>query len=138
MMPSNNESLGPILVVEDDPDQVFFLRRALGKLNVARPLHVVTNGEQAVLYLSKRNGPPPALLLLDLHVPRIGGFRILDWMRHQPDLREVPAVVLTSSIEPDDRREADRLGVLAYLCKPIDAEGLREVIDLPAVRLGNN
>ncbi len=133
MMPADKESLGPILLVEDDPDQIFFLRRALGKLNVAHPLHVATNGEQAVLYLSQKDHPRPSLLLLDLKVPRIGGLRVLEWVRHQPDLRDVPAVVVTTSIEPDDRRRADQLGVVAYICKPVDAEGLREVMDLPAV-----
>lgn len=122
----------PILLVEDDPDQVFFLRRALEKLKVDRPLHVVTNGEQAILALSDRTQPRPSLLLLDLRVPRIGGLRILEWVRAQPTLRDLPVVVVTTSIEPEDRREADRLGVLAYLCKPVDADGLQEVLDLAA------
>jgi CheY-like chemotaxis protein len=135
MMRPENESMNPILLVEDDPDQVFFFKRALGKLNVAHPLHVVTNGEQAVLYLSKKDNPRPVLLLLDLHVPRIGGLRVLEWLRGQADLRELPTVVVTSSIEPEDLREAERLGVIAYLCKPINAEGLRELMELPAVHL---
>jgi CheY-like chemotaxis protein len=135
-MPEANEPIGPIFLVEDDADQIFFLKRALAKLGVTCPLEVFTNGEKAILALSMKGAPRPSLLLLDLRVPRIGGLRILEWVRSQPDLRDIPAVVLTSSIEPDDRRQADRLGVIAYLCKPVDAEGLRELLDLPAVHLG--
>jgi CheY-like chemotaxis protein len=123
------DSLGLILLVEDDPNQVLFLKRALAKAKITNPLRVVTNGEQALLYLSNRLNEVPSLVLLDLMVPRIRGMKVLEWMRGRPELRDIPVVVVTSSIETDDRRRADELGVLAYLCKPICAEGLLELMD---------
>lgn len=129
MQPGHDPN-GLILLVEDDPNQVIFLKRALGKLKITNPLRVATNGEQAILYLNDRSNPAPSLVLLDLRVPRISGLRILDWIRSQADLRDTPVVIVTTSIEPDDRRLADRLGVLAYLCKPISTEGLQELIDM--------
>ena|SRR5687767_10037948 len=130
MNPSEKDPEGLILLVEDDPNQVLFLKRALGKLKISNPLRVATNGEQAVSYLSDRSNEPPSLVLLDLKVPRIRGMRVLEWMRGQPDLKEIPVVVVTSSIEPDDRRRADELGVVAYLCKPVSADGLLELLDM--------
>jgi CheY-like chemotaxis protein len=124
------DSRGLILLVEDDPNQVLFLKRALGKVNITNPLRVATNGEKAILYLADRSHEPPSLVLLDLKVPRVKGMKVLEWIRSQPDLRETPVVVVTSSIEPDDRRRADELGVLAYLCKPVYAEGLLELMDM--------
>jgi len=123
------DSNGLILLVEDDSDQVLFIRRSFGKLRISNPLHVVTNGQDAILYMADPAHPPPALVLLDLIVPRIRGFRVLEWMRSRPELKEIPVAVVTSSIEPMDRRRADELGVVAYVCKPVFPEGLRELID---------
>lgn len=121
---------GLILLVEDDPNQVLFLERALAKVRITNPLHVARNGEQAILYLADRSHEPPSLVLLDLKVPRIRGLKVLEWIRSRPDYADMPVVVVTSSIEPDDRRRADQLGVLAYLCKPVYAEGLLELMDM--------
>jgi len=128
--PSARDPQGLILLVEDDPNQVLFLKRALDRAHITNPLRVATNGEQAILYLFDRSHEPPALVLLDLKVPRVRGLKVLEWIRAQPDLRETPVVVVTTSIEPEDRRRADQLGVLAYLCKPVSAEGLLELMDL--------
>jgi CheY-like chemotaxis protein len=121
---------GLILLVEDDPNQVIFLERALAKVKISNPMRVAKNGEQAVLYMADRTNEAPALVLLDLKVPRIKGLKVLEWIRGQPDLKDTPVVVVTTSIEPDDRRRADELGVLAYICKPVYAEGLLELMDL--------
>jgi CheY-like chemotaxis protein len=127
---SRRESSGVILLVEDDSNQVIFLRRALDKLKVTNPVQVATTGDQAIVLLSDRSSPPPSLVLLDLRVPRVSGLRILDWMRKQPELRDTPVVIVTSSIEPEDRRLADQLGAIAYLCKPVSAEGVQELMDM--------
>jgi len=119
----------PILLIEDDPNQVIFLRRSFAKLGISNPLQVVTNGQDAIILLSTPSNPPPALVLLDLLVPRIRGFKVLEWMRSRPELRDTPVAVVTSSIEPMDRRRADQLGVVAYLCKPVFPEGLKELLD---------
>ena len=130
MNPSSKDPQGLILLVEDDPNQVLFIQRALGKVNITNPLRVATNGEKAVAYLSDRSNEPPSLVLLDLKVPRVRGMQVLEWIRSQPDLRETPVVVVTSSIEPEDRRRADELGVLAYLCKPVYPDGLLELMEM--------
>jgi CheY-like chemotaxis protein len=130
-MPSVDQAArGLILLVEDDPNQVLFLKRALATIKITNPLRVATNGEQAVLYLSDRSNEPPSLVLLDLKVPRIRGMKVLEWIRSRPELKDTPVVVVTTSIEPADRRRADQLGVLAYLCKPVYAEGLQELMDM--------
>jgi CheY-like chemotaxis protein len=118
------------LLVEDDPNQVLFLERALAKVHISNPLRVAKTGEQAVLYLADRSNEPPSLVLLDLRVPRVKGLKVLEWIRSQPDLKDTPVVIVTSSIEPDDRRRADQLGVVAYLCKPVNAEGLLELMEM--------
>jgi RNA polymerase sigma factor (sigma-70 family) len=124
-----------ILMVEDEPDQVLFTQRALEKANLVNPVRIVSNGQQAIAYLSgkgpyadRASNPLPSLILLDLKLPRIGGLDVLAWIRSQPKLRSIPVVVLTSSINPKDRERADQLGVNAYLCKPVDSEGLLEMM----------
>ena len=119
-----------ILLVEDDPHQVEFLKRAFAKTGIANPLHVACDGQKAVTFLSDFRHPAPALILLDLKVPRISGLRLLDWMRRRPELRETPVVIITSSIEPEDRRRADELGVVAYLCKPVYVDGVQELMEM--------
>jgi CheY-like chemotaxis protein len=123
------ESGGLVLLVEDDPNQVLFLTRSFAKLHISTRLHVVTNGQDAILYMSNPANPPPSLVLLDLLVPRIRGFKVLEWMRGRPELKDIPVAVVTTSIEPMDRRRADQLGVVAYLCKPVFPEGLQELLD---------
>ena len=127
-----NQNLGEsehlILLVEDDPNQVIFLKRAFAKLRISNPLHVVTKGQGAILYMANAVHPRPSLVLLDLIVPRVRGLKVLEWMRGRPELKDIPVVVMTSSIEPADRRRSDELGVLAYLCKPVFPEGLQELL----------
>jgi RNA polymerase sigma factor (sigma-70 family) len=124
-----------ILMVEDEPDQVLFTQRALEKANLVNPLRIVSNGQLAIAYLSgkepyadRQANPLPSLILLDLKLPRIGGLEVLAWIRSQPKLKGIPVVVLTSSINPKDRERADQLGVSSYLCKPVDSEGLLEMM----------
>ena len=124
-----NQPNGPILLVEDDPNQVIFLRRSFAKLGITNPLQVVTNGQDAIILLSTPANPVPSLVLLDLLVPRIRGFKVLEWMRSRPELKDTPVAVVTTSIDPMDRRRADQLGVVAYLCKPVFPDGLRELLD---------
>ena len=130
MSHSRNDPDALVLLVEDDPNQVIFIERAFQKVRLPNPLRVVRNGEEAVSYLSDRTNAVPALILLDLRVPRIRGLRVLEWIRSQPNLKDIPTVVVTSSIDPADRRRADELGVIAYLCKPVYAEGLLELMDM--------
>jgi CheY-like chemotaxis protein len=124
-----------VLLVEDDPDDVVLTQRAFKKANVANPLQVVTDGEEAVAYLSGQGRfadrgqyPLPMLLLLDLKLLRRSGLEVLEWLRAQPGLRRLPVVVLTSSKESQDVNRAYDLGVNSYLVKPVAFDSLQEMV----------
>src|SRR3954469_23104638 len=99
-------TLPTILLVEDNDDDVFAMQRALRKAQITHPVHVVSDGQKAIDYLSgsgtytdRSNYPLPSLVFLDLKLPYVGGFEVLTWLRAQPDLRHLAVVVLTSSGE---------------------------------------
>src|SRR5262245_51271447 len=94
----------PILVVEDDQNDVLLIRRTLGSSAIQNPRHFVDSGEKAIEYLSgvgeysdRKRYPLPALVLLDLKLPGIDGFEVLRWIRGNQQLRNLRVVVLTSS-----------------------------------------
>src|SRR6478672_7774335 len=93
-----------ILLVEDRADDVLLIRRSFEKAHVPNPLHVVTNGEEAVAYLAgegqyanRDEYPLPHLILLDLKMPKMDGFEFIRWVRGQTGLSGIPIVVLTAS-----------------------------------------
>lgn len=125
-----------ILLVEDNEDDVFAMRRALRLARIGNPLQVVTDGEQALDYLSGANGfaerhkhPLPFIIFLDLKLPYVDGFEVLSWIRRQPALDNVIVVVLTSSAESRDQEKARALGARTYLIKPPTAESLSGIFD---------
>ncbi|MDI1484185.1 response regulator [Polyangium sp. y55x31] len=124
-----------VLVVEDDSTDVLMIRRAFKKAQLVNPLHIVDNGDTAVEYLAGRTPyddrgayPLPALILLDLKLPRRSGLEVLEWLRQQPGLKRLPVVVLTSSMESNDVRKAYDLGCNSYLVKPVNFEGLLDAV----------
>ena len=124
-----------ILVAEDDENDVFFLRRALKRLGLPNELIVVADGQQLVDYLSARGiyaarsaYPLPGLLLLDLKMPRKGGFEVLAWLKSRPDLAELPVVILSSSAQESDIKKARELGADGYQVKPQNSEDLVEIV----------
>ena len=123
-----------ILLVEDDPNDVFLLERAFEKAGLRDLLKVVTDGGQAIDYLSGRGAyedreqfPLPFLLLLDLKMPGTDGFEVLQWVRAQPELARLLIVVLTSSNVQSDVDRAYELGANSYLVKPV---GFDEMVNL--------
>ena len=125
-----------ILLVEDSGDDVFIFKRALRAAQVHTWIDVVSNGREAVAYLTAAtagdgNGTRrvPSIVFLDLKVPYLDGFEILAWMRAQPALGTLPAVVLSGSDEPQDLARARDLGVRSYLVKPPSATELRRLIE---------
>lgn len=129
-----------ILLVEDDEDDAFFMRRALTKAEITMPLHIAVNGQEALDYLGgvgkfgdRAQFPAPAIVFLDLKLPCVHGFEVLKWIRSQPSFNELPVIVLTSSPEPRDREKALQLGATAYLVKPPTREMMLNVLD--AMRL---
>jgi CheY-like chemotaxis protein len=124
-----------ILLAEDDENDVFFMRRALQKAEIEYPLQMVTDGQQAVDYLSgegqfgdREQFPLPSIILLDLKMPFLDGFEVLSWIGSQPALKHIPVVVLTSSAEERDRRKAEELGAKAYFVKPPKPDTLKQMM----------
>jgi len=142
-MPGNVRT---ILHVEDDPNDVLLIARALRKAESSAQVQVVTDGEQAVNYLSGTNAfsqrdqfPVPSLILLDLKLPRKSGIEVLEWIRAQPGLKRIPVVMLTSSKQPIDINRAYDLGVNAYLVKPVNFDALVQMMKtLDSFWLGMN
>jgi CheY-like chemotaxis protein len=129
--------MAPILLVEDNPDEVLLLRRALKMSGCAAAVAVVHDGVEAVEYLSSTGAfrdrtmcPLPWLIVLDLRLPRLSGLGVLKWLREQPSLRRLPVVVLSSSAEERDIAGAYDLGANSYLVKPSSIAGLRNLVGL--------
>lgn len=124
-----------ILLVEDNPDDVLLARRALKKADLPVAMQVVTDGDQAVAYLDgagpfgdRQRHPQPALILLDLKLPKRSGLEVLRWIRAQAELATTPIVVLTSSTEDEDIQKAYALGANSYLQKPVAFNALVELL----------
>lgn len=127
--------LDTILLVEDSPDDVVFVRRAFAKAGLPTALRVVSDGQQALDYLAGANQfsvrlehPLPRLVLLDLKLPLVSGFDVLRWIRARPEMMSIAVVVMTSSDHPSDIRESYALGANSYLSKPSNPEDLTELI----------
>ena len=115
-----------ILHVENEPDDVFIIQRAMKKAGIDNPTIQVENGELAVDYLSscapltdKTQNRLPSLILLDLSMPRMGGIEVLRWIRSQPIIKRIIVVVLTSSQNQEDITAAYEFGANGYLVKPV-------------------
>lgn len=124
-----------ILLVEDNPDDVLLARRAVKKAALAVALQVVEDGDDAVAYLGgdgrfgdRGRHPLPALVLLDLKLPKRSGLEVLRWLRSRPELDTIPVVVLTSSSEDEDIQKAYALGANSYLQKPVAFNGLVQLL----------
>lgn len=124
-----------LLHVEDDPNDVLLVERAVRKSNSAALIRSVGDGDKALAYLSgeeafsKRDQfPVPNLVLLDLKMPRKTGLEVLSWIRAQPQLRRLPVVVFTSSKHDQDINRAYELGANSYLVKPVGFDALLETI----------
>lgn len=114
----------PLLYVEDEPNDAMLLEVAFRHAGISNPLKVVSDGEQAVEYLSgkgiyadREKYPLPCLVLLDLNLPLKPGFDVLRWMRAHPNLRTLPVLIFTSSDRPHDINLAYQLGANGYLIK---------------------
>jgi DNA-binding response OmpR family regulator len=118
--------LGRILIVEDDPKDVELTLTALEEYNLANEVVVTRDGEEALDYLycrgnfKMRTSDNPAVLLLDLKLPKVDGLEVLQQIKSNEKLKMIPVVVLTSSREERDMVASYKLGVNAYVVKPVD------------------
>ena len=118
----------PILLIEDDSDSARLMTMALKKAGVQRPVVVLSDGDQAVEYLSDREkNAPPCLLVMDLKLPRRSGLEVLTWLRSHADTRPLPVVMLTGSSASSDIEEALKLGIRSYHVKPTDFDDLKKL-----------
>jgi CheY-like chemotaxis protein len=121
-----NNTLGRILMVEDDPKDVELTLSALEEYNLANEVIVARDGAIALDYLycrseyKTRSSGNPAVMLLDLKLPKIDGLEVLKQIKSDAGLRMIPVVVLTSSKEEKDMVASYKLGVNAYVVKPVD------------------
>jgi CheY-like chemotaxis protein len=115
-----------IMMVEDERDEVFLLKRAFHRAGVRNPILVFRDGQEAIEHLDPRgnsvgrplSGAPPALMLLNLKTPRKTGFEVLEWLRRQPRLKRLVVVVMSDSFQQDDINRAYELGCNSCLLKP--------------------
>ncbi len=114
-----------VLVAEDDPNDQLLLETAFKSAGLDRKVRYVNDGAQAVEYLKgAKTADLPAILLVDLKMPRMNGFELMDWVGRQRRLDAMRVVVLTSSDAPDDRTHAVGLGADEYYIKPRDIHEL--------------
>ena len=120
-----------ILLAEDNPGDVFLVRRAMEKNGLDVQLVVVEDGQSALRYIDSVDADPsvapPSLALLDLNLPRANGNRILTRIRQSPRFKSIPIIIVTSSDSPMDRDAAAKLGATGYFQKPGDLAGFMQL-----------
>ncbi len=115
-MPADN--LTRMLVVEDNEHDSFLLTRQIERAHLNDCVTVVGNGTEALNLLMRLSAPPLAIFL-DLKLPGLSGLQLLERLKKEPRLKSIPVIVMTGSDDPKDVEECKRLGVTAYLSKPI-------------------
>jgi CheY-like chemotaxis protein len=113
-------SFDPILLVEDDLLDIMTLKRGLRDIHANNPLHVRYDGESALEFLQDPNNPVPALILLDLNMPRMNGLEFLKILKSDADWCKIPVVILTTSQEEQDRLTSFELSAAGYIVKPLE------------------
>jgi CheY-like chemotaxis protein len=123
-----------LLLVEDNEDDVFLMKRALKGAHVINPLFVAEDGQEALDYLGgagkfadRANYPLPAVVFLDLKLPFVSGHDVLTWIRRQKHLESLVVIVLTSSNEASDLSRCYALGANSYVVKPPTPEQLEDL-----------
>jgi CheY-like chemotaxis protein len=124
-----------ILQVEDDENDIFFLKRAFKDAGINNPVQAVSDGQMAIDYLAgtgefadRERYPLPGLVLLDLRVPKRNGLEVLAWLRSQPQFRSLVVIVFSTSALPSDIALAYGLGANSYIEKPMDVHGRRDFV----------
>jgi CheY-like chemotaxis protein len=127
-------SLNPILLVEDNPKDLELTLAALGKCNLANEIVIARDGAEALDYIYSRgafmdrDAGDPAVVLLDLKLPKIDGLEVLEKVKQDATHRQIPVVMLTSSREERDLVRSYELGVNAFVVKPVDFNAFFEAI----------
>lgn len=124
-----------ILMADDDPDDCLLAREALAESRLANDLYFVSDGEELMDYLYQRgkyatpgSAPRPGLILLDLNMPKKDGREVLKELKSDPDLRQIPVLVLTTSKAEEDIHRSYHLGANSYITKPVTFSSLIDVM----------
>jgi len=124
-----------ILMADDDPDDCMLAQEALAESRLANDLHIVSDGEELMDYLYQRgkysvpgSAPRPSLILLDLNMPKKDGREVLNELKSDPHLRQIPVLVLTTSQAEEDILRSYYLGANSYITKPVTFSSLIEVM----------
>jgi CheY-like chemotaxis protein len=122
-------SLPSILLVEDNPMDVDLTLRAFKRRRLNNPVEVARDGEEALAWLPRWEAgePRPAVILLDLKLPRVDGLEVLRRLKAHEEFRRIPVVVLTTSAENQDVRSAYSIGANSYIVKPVDFDKFVDV-----------
>jgi CheY-like chemotaxis protein len=130
-----NIATRPILLVEDESNDIVLVQRAFARANILNPLEIVRDGDEAVDYLGgtgsygdRQQHPFPSIVLLDLKLPRRPGLDVLRWTRDRPGLKRMPIIILTSSRQNTEIDRAYELGANSFLVKPVTFEDLLNLI----------
>jgi PAS domain S-box-containing protein len=132
---------GTVLYVEDEESDVLFMERAFKAKGLGEKLRLVGDGRAAIDYLSgagrfgdREKYAAPALVVLDLNLPHVPGFGVLEWMRNHPDYKRTPVVIFSSSTREDDRARAKELGADEFVAKPSSGLEFGKVVEELEVR----
>ncbi len=126
-----------VLLVEDDLNDIFLVKRAFKLAHIPNPLQVVTDGLDAINYLSgedkyadRKTYPLPRLIVMDIKMPRKNGFEVLEWVKREGrPLRRIPIIIVSSSDSPADINRAYELGANAYMVKPVDFRAVEHLFE---------
>ena len=134
MTDNDKEKAGPveILLAEDNPNDVEMTKKAFDKGKFVNNIHVVEDGVEVIKYLDEEKGhedrPRPDIILLDLEMPRMDGFEVLEELEDRPGLKDIPVVVLTSSESEKDVVESYRHNANAYMIKPVGYKEFQDIV----------
>jgi CheY-like chemotaxis protein len=120
-----------ILIVDDDENDIFFVKRAFTEINVHCTFQMLKNGQEVVDYLKgdgefadREKYPMPMMILMDLKMPIMDGFQVLAWLRSRPGIKVIPTIVFSSSDLPGDITRAYELGANSFMTKSVTYDGL--------------
>jgi CheY-like chemotaxis protein len=126
----------PILLIEDSPEDFETTERAFRRSGLKNPIYRCADGDEALDFLYRRgrhadtdNAPRPGVILLDLNLPGTDGREVLSEIKNDPDLKQIPVIVLTTSKDERDIEVCYRCGANSYIQKPVDLDGFMKAIE---------